>query len=83
VLIVTPDNRIGHKFAYGAWRDIGGIPLPETGVSAAVADGLGVLIVMIGEDAVGCKRTCLAGQPDPGGAFIQSGGVWLRTFRAN
>lgn len=80
VLIVTPDNRIAHKFAGGAWRDIGGIPKPETGVSATGSGAFSALIVMNGEDVIGCSRTCLDGQPSPGG-FIQRGGLWLREFK--
>jgi hypothetical protein len=79
VLIVGPEGRLAHKFAGGAWRDIGGIPLVGTGVTATGDGAFGALIVMQGEYAFGCSLTCLAGQPEPGG-FIQNGGVWLRRF---
>jgi hypothetical protein len=80
VLIQTAENRIAHKFAGGGWRDIGGIPTPDSGVSAATTGPFSALIVMNGEEATACVRTCLAAQPNPGTA-IQPGGVWLREFR--
>ncbi|MCC7242310.1 MAG: hypothetical protein IT180_10325 [Acidobacteria bacterium] len=80
VLTVTRDQRIAHKLAGGRWRDIGGIPAPGTGISAAGAGAYGALMVINGEDVTGCGRTCLDGQPNPGGV-IQPGGVWLREFR--
>ena len=80
VLIATSGNRIAHKFAGGRFRDIGGIPAPGTGVSAVATGAYSALIVMNGEDMTGCVRTCLSGQPDPGGV-IQPGGLWLREFR--
>jgi hypothetical protein len=81
VLIVTSDNRIAHKFAGGRWRDIGGIPQSGTGVSAVATGAYSALLTMNGEDVTGCDRTCLDGQPQPNGAFIQAGGLWLREFR--
>lgn len=89
VLIVTSDGRIAHRFAGGRWRDIGGIPATfkaagigtvSTGVSAVASGATDALIVMNGEDSVGCARSCFP-NPRSSGEFIQPGGLWLRTFR--
>jgi hypothetical protein len=80
VLIVNAEGRISHRFGTGQfWRDIGGIPLPGTGLSAVAAGRFGAYIVMNGEDATGCAAACADGTPahDP---FIQVGGLWLRRF---
>lgn len=60
------------------WRDLGGEPAPGTGFSAVQVGRFGARIVMNGEDAKACDETCQT-EPNPG-AFIQPGGVWLRTF---
>jgi hypothetical protein len=80
VLIATSDNRIAHKFAGGGWKDIGGIPKSDSGVSAVATGAYSALIVMNGEYLTGCSRTCLDRQHSPGGV-IQPGGIWLREFR--
>jgi hypothetical protein len=79
VLIVGSEGRVAHKFQGGAWRDIGGIPLVRTGITAVGDGALGALIVMQGEHVFACALTCVANQPNPGG-FIQTGGVWMRRF---
>jgi hypothetical protein len=79
VLAVTTRGRVAHRFAGGGWRDIGGIPKSETGLSAVASGASSALIVMNGEDAVACRSTCDANQP-LSGRRIQTGGVWLRRF---
>ncbi len=81
IFIANGDGRISHRFANGAWRDIGGIPKSGTGPAAVATGRSGVAIVINGEDATGCDLTCMPGEdPEPDGEVIQPGGLWLRIF---
>jgi hypothetical protein len=82
VLITNADGRLSHRFAHGSWRDIGGMPQPGTGPSAAAAGGFDAYIVMNGVDLTGADATCDdPNAPHPHGAFIEPGGLWIRYFR--
>ncbi len=81
VLMVNKEGRLSHRFSgQSYWRDIGGMPQGQAGVSSVATGSYSADIVINGEDALGCDTTCITGDaPDPA-AVIQPGGIWLRRF---
>lgn len=83
VLIVNSQGRISHRLASGSWRDIGGIPLGRTGVSAVATGDFTFMALMNGEEATGCDLSCSTVPFEtlrPDGQVIQAGGLWIRHF---
>lgn len=83
VLIVNSRGRISHRLASGSWRDIGGIPLGRTGISAVATGDFTFMAIMNGEEATGCDLSCSTVPFEtltPGGHAIQAGGLWIRHF---
>jgi hypothetical protein len=81
VIAVNSSGRLSHRFQHGAWRDIGGIPMPGTGAGVVSVGEFGAYIVINGDEVVGCNDACVAGGPATGGVSVQPSGLWMRIFR--
>ncbi|MCA9563770.1 MAG: hypothetical protein KC561_09790, partial [Myxococcales bacterium] len=79
VVAVGPSGRLMHRFANGAWFEIGGIPADGTGVSAVATGRYNADLVILGTPMMSCVANCESDARAPN-TQLQSGGIWLRSL---